>query len=64
MVQRGIDASPAESVKGTSLRRKEKLGSDRLGGRLGRSASTVHRVLVRHDLNRLSHVDRQTGQLS
>ena len=24
--------------------------------------STVHRVLVRHDLNRLSHVDRQTGQ--
>ena len=44
------------------LRRKEKLGPDRLGGRLGMPASTVHRVLVRHDLNRLSHVDRQTGE--
>ena len=44
------------------LRSKEKLGPDRLGGRLGLPPSTVHRVLVRHDLNRLSHVDRQTGQ--
>lgn len=44
------------------LRRTEKLGPNRLGGRLGMPASTVHRVLVRHDLNRLSHVDRQTGQ--
>jgi transposase InsO family protein len=44
------------------LRRKEKLGPDRLGGRLNMPASTVHRVLVRHDLNRLSHVDRQTGE--
>ena len=36
--------------------------SDRLGGRLGMSSSTVYRVLVRHDLNRLSHLDRQSGR--
>ena len=45
------------------LRRTEKLGPDRLGGRLGIPAPTVHRVLVRHDPNRLSHFDRQTGEL-
>ena len=44
------------------IRRAEKLGPDRLGGRLGLAPSTVHRVLVRHDLNRLSHFDRQSGR--
>ena len=44
------------------MRRRDKVGPDRIAFRLGVPASTVHRVLVRHDLNRLSHLDRQTGQ--
>ncbi len=44
------------------IRRAEKLGPDRLGGRLGVAPSTVHRVLMRHDLNQLSHIDRQIGR--
>lgn len=44
------------------IRRSDKLGPDRLAGRLGLAPSTVHRVLVRHDLNRLSHLDRQSGR--
>lgn len=44
------------------IRRTEKLGPDRLGGRLQMAPSTVHRVLVRHDLHRLRHLDRQTGR--
>ena len=43
------------------IRRADKLGPARLGGRIGVSPSTVHQVLVRHDLNRLRHVDRATG---
>jgi transposase InsO family protein len=42
-------------------RRRDKIGPDRISGRLGVPASTVHRVLVRHDLNRLTHLDRQTA---
>ena len=42
-------------------RTRDKVGPDRIAGRLGIPASTVHRVLVRHDLNRLSHLDRQTA---
>jgi transposase InsO family protein len=38
----------------------EKVGPDRLAIHLGLPASTIHRVLVRHDLNRLSRMDRQT----
>jgi transposase InsO family protein len=41
-------------------RRRDKVGPDRIAARLDIPASTVHRVLVRHDLNRLSHLDRQT----
>ena len=39
----------------------DKVGPDRIAARLGMPPSTVHRVLVRHDLNRLSHLDRQTA---
>ena len=42
-------------------RRADKVGPDRLAIRLGMPASTIYRVLVRHDLNRLSHMDRQTA---
>jgi transposase InsO family protein len=45
------------------LRQTYKLGPARIAARVGRPASTVHRVLVRHGLNRLAALDRPTGQL-
>jgi transposase InsO family protein len=44
------------------LRWKQRLGPVQIGGRLGVAASTVHAVLVRCRLNRLSHIDRVTGE--
>ena len=44
------------------LRWKQRLGPVQIGDRLGMPASTVHAVLVRCRLNRLSHVDRVTGE--
>src|SRR5512132_1144394 len=44
------------------LRRRERLGPARIGARLGLPASTVHRVLVRHRMNRLAWLDRPTGR--
>ena len=43
-------------------RRAEKVGPDRLAIHLGVPASTIYRVLCRHDLNRLDRIDRQTAQ--
>lgn len=43
------------------LRRSKRLGPVRLAARVGVPASTVHRVLVRHGLNRLAWIDRPTG---
>ncbi|MFI0983604.1 IS481 family transposase [Streptomyces sp. NPDC021093] len=43
------------------LRTDRKLGPARIGPVLGLPASTVHRVLTRHRLNRLSWTDRPTG---
>lgn len=43
-------------------RRGERVGPDRLAIHLEMPASTIYRVLVRHDLNRLSHLDRQTAR--
>ncbi|WP_330350875.1 IS481 family transposase [Streptomyces sp. NBC_00582] len=45
------------------LRQDRKLGPARLGPVLGLPPSTVHRILTRHGLNRLAHLDRPTGQL-
>ena len=45
------------------LRRTLKLGPARIGYRLGVPASTVHRVLIRLGINRLSWMDRPTGQV-
>lgn len=42
-------------------RRRDKIGPDRIAARLDLPASTVYRVLCRHDLNRLRHLDRQTA---
>src|SRR5215217_7603261 len=44
------------------LRWKKRLGPVQIADRLGMAASTVHAVLVRCRLNRLSHVDRATGE--
>jgi transposase InsO family protein len=45
------------------LRQKRRLGPDRIAGLVGVPASTVHRVLVRHGLNRLAWMDRPTGRV-
>lgn len=44
------------------LRWRHRLGPVQIGGRLGMQASTVHAVLVRCRINRLSHIDRVTGE--
>jgi hypothetical protein len=44
------------------LRWKQRLGPVAIADRVGVSASTVHAVLVRCRLNRLSHIDRVTGE--
>jgi transposase InsO family protein len=45
-----------------SLRRNRGLGPARIAGIVGLHASTTHRVLVRHRLNRLDHLDRLTRE--
>jgi transposase InsO family protein len=44
------------------LRWHKRLGPVQIGGRLGIPASTVYAVLVRCRVNRLSHIDRRTGE--
>lgn len=44
------------------LRTSKRWGPVEIGGVLGLPASTVHAVLVRERLNRLSHIDRRTGE--
>jgi transposase InsO family protein len=46
-----------------ALRQSRKLGPARLAGIVGMPASTVHRVLVRHGVNRLRWMDRPTGRV-
>lgn len=45
-----------------ALRWRQRLGPVQIAGRLGMAASTVHAVLVRCRINRLSHIDRVTGE--
>ena len=45
-----------------SLRRRHRLGPVAIGDLLGIPASTVHAVLVRCRVNRLTHLDRATGE--
>jgi hypothetical protein len=55
--------TPAPVVrKIVHLRWKQRLGPVQIGDRLGMPASTVHAVLVRCGLNRLTHIDRATGE--
>ena len=44
------------------LRWRHRLGPVQIAGRLGMAASTVHAVLVRCRINRLSRIDRVTGE--
>ena len=44
------------------LRWKQRLGPVQIGARVGVPASTVHAVLVRCRLNRLTYIDRVTGE--
>jgi transposase InsO family protein len=53
---------PATTKRIVSLRLRKRLGPVQLAAHVGVAPSTVHRVLVRCRLNRLSHVDRATGQ--
>ncbi len=55
--------TPAPMVrKIVHLRWKQRLGPVEIGDRLSMPSSTVHAVLVRCRLNRLTHVDRATGE--
>jgi transposase InsO family protein len=55
--------TPAPVVrKIVHLRWKRRLGPVQIGAQLAMPASTVHAVLVRCRLNRLSHIDRVTGE--
>jgi transposase InsO family protein len=45
-----------------ALRWRHRLGPVQIAGRLGMPASTVHAVLVRCRINRLSRIDRVTGE--
>jgi transposase InsO family protein len=61
------ESSPARTPqpivrKIVHLRWKQRLGPVQIGGRLGLPAPTVHAVLTRCRLNRLSHIDRVTGE--
>jgi transposase InsO family protein len=56
-------ATPAPVVrKIVHLRWKQRLGPVQIADRVGVAPSTVHKVLVRCRLNRLTHVDRATGE--
>ena len=55
--------TPAPVVrKIVHLRWKQRLGPVETGDRLGMPASTVHAVLVRCRIHRLTHLDRVTGE--
>ena len=55
--------APAVEAQIAELRAELKLGPARIGYRLGVAPSTVHRVLVRLGLNRLSWMDRPSGRV-
>jgi Integrase core domain/Homeodomain-like domain len=55
--------SPKVERRLVELRRRHQLGPARLAPRAGVSASTLHRVLQRHGVSRLSDPDRQGGRI-
>ncbi len=60
---RSPSKTPRQLVrKVVHLRWKQRLGPVGIGAQLGMPASTVHAILTRCRVNRLSHVDVRTGQ--
>ena len=55
--------SASAEARIVELRRRRRLGPARLGPLVGMPPSTVHRVLVRHGVNRLAWLDRPTGRV-
>ena len=55
--------APELEAQVCELRRSWRRGPHLLAGRLGMAPSTVHAVLVRHGLSRLSRLDRVTGDV-
>src|SRR3954468_17084798 len=55
--------SASREARIVRLRQRRKLGPARISSIVGVPASTVHRVLCRHGLNRLAWMDRPTGQV-
>ena len=55
--------SAARERRIVRLRQQRKLGPARISSIVGMPASTVHRVLCRHGLNRLAWMDRPTGEV-
>ncbi|KGN34526.1 IS481 family transposase, partial [Knoellia aerolata] len=53
---------PATTKRIVSLRLRKRLGPVQLAAHVGVAPSTAHRVLTRCRLNRLTHVDRATGE--
>lgn len=56
-----VDARTERSV--VKLRRRHKWGPATIASHTGIPPSTVHRILVRHGLNRLAWMDRPTGRV-
>jgi transposase-like protein len=54
--------SASAEARIVKLRTSRRLGPARIGPLVGMPPSTVHRVLVRHQLNRLAWMDRPTGR--
>ena len=54
--------APSKVRQIVRLRWRDRLGPVQIGGRLGMPASTVHAVLTRCRINRLSRIDRVTGE--
>lgn len=54
--------APTTMRRIVDMRWRQRLGPVQIGGRLGLPASTVHAVLRRCRINRLSHIDRITGE--
>jgi transposase InsO family protein len=55
--------SASREARIVRLRQRRKLGPARIASIVGMPASTVHRVLCRHGMNRLAWMDRPTGQV-
>jgi transposase-like protein len=61
--RRRVRIAPRIESRVVYLRRTRRWGPDRIAAYMGQPRSTVHRVLVRHRMNRLDRLDRQTGRV-